>query len=39
MTRGDRVRRGLLGRVAAGASDRVLEIVDPNIVLDHVDVW
>ena len=24
--------------MAAGASDRVLEIVDPNMVLDHVDV-
>lgn len=30
--------RGLLGRVASGASERMLDIVDPNIVLDHVDV-
>lgn len=28
----------MLGRVAAGASDRMLEIVDPNAILDHVDV-
>lgn len=39
MTRPERQdERGLLGRVAAGASDRMLEIVDPNMVLDHVDV-
>lgn len=39
MTRPNRhEERGLLGRVAAGASDRVLDIVDPNMVLDHVDV-
>lgn len=31
-------RRGLLGRVASGASERVLDVVDPNLVLDHVDV-
>lgn len=30
--------RGLFGRVIDGASDRVLDIVDPNLVLDHVDV-
>jgi uncharacterized RDD family membrane protein YckC len=29
---------GFLGRVASGASDRMLDIVDPNMVLDHVDV-
>lgn len=34
----DNERRGFLGRVAAGASDRVLDFVDPNQVLDHVDV-
>lgn len=31
-------RRTLLGRMASGASERVLDIVDPNTVLDHVDV-
>jgi uncharacterized RDD family membrane protein YckC len=30
--------RSLLGRMAAGAGDRVLDIVDPNLVLDHVDI-
>lgn len=30
--------RGLFGRMASGASERMLEIVDPNTVLDHVDV-
>jgi uncharacterized RDD family membrane protein YckC len=30
--------RGLFSRIAGGASDRVLDIVDPNVVLDHVDV-
>jgi len=30
--------KGLIGRIASGASDRVLDIVDPNLVLDHVDV-
>ena len=30
--------RGLFGRMASGASDRMLDIVDPNVVLDHVDV-
>jgi uncharacterized RDD family membrane protein YckC len=39
MTRPDRDGgRGLVGRIASGASDRVLGIVDPNLVLDHVDV-
>lgn len=26
-----------MGRIASGASDRVLEMVDPNLVLNHVD--
>lgn len=30
--------RGIFGRIAAGASDRVLDIVDPNLVLEYVDV-
>ncbi|HEY6635045.1 MAG TPA: RDD family protein [Acidimicrobiia bacterium] len=30
--------KGFFGRMASGASDRVLEIVDPNLVLAHVDV-
>jgi uncharacterized RDD family membrane protein YckC len=30
--------RGLFGRMASGASDRMLDFVDPNMVLDHVDV-
>ena len=39
MTRPDRQNdKGLLGRMASEASDRVLDIVDPNVVLDHVDV-
>lgn len=39
MTRpGRETERGLLGRMASGASERVLDVVDPNIVLDHVDV-
>jgi uncharacterized RDD family membrane protein YckC len=29
---------GFLRRIAGGASERVLDIVDPNVVLDHVDV-
>lgn len=28
----------MFGRLASGASDRVLEIVDPNMILEHVDV-
>lgn len=27
-----------MGRIASGASDRVLGFVDPNLILDHVDV-
>ncbi len=40
MTRPEREdgEKGILGRIASGASDRVLDIVDPNMVLDHVDV-
>ena len=39
MTRpGREEEKGLFGRIASGASDRVLDIVDPNLVLDHVDV-
>ena len=30
--------RGIFGRIAAEASDRVLDIVDLNLVLDNVDV-
>ena len=30
--------RGLFGRVTAGATDRMLNVVDPNTVLEHVDV-
>lgn len=30
--------RSLLGRFAARANDRVLELVDPDVILDHVDV-
>lgn len=30
--------RGIFGRMAAEASDRVLDIVDPNLVLDNVDI-
>ena len=33
-----RNRRSILGRFAAKANDRVLELVDPDIVLGHVDV-
>jgi uncharacterized RDD family membrane protein YckC len=39
MTRPERQSdKGFLGRMASGASDRVLDFVDPNLVLDHVDV-
>lgn len=39
MARPDRDRdRGVFGRLASGASDRMLDIVDPNMVLEHVDV-
>lgn len=30
--------KGFIGRAASAASDRVLDLVDPNLVLDHVDV-
>ncbi len=30
--------RGLLSRIAGGAGERMLNVVDPNQVLDHVDV-
>ncbi|MFZ0015338.1 MAG: RDD family protein [Acidimicrobiia bacterium] len=30
--------RGFLGRMASGASERVLDIVDPNLILENVDV-
>lgn len=39
MTRPEREsERSLLGRMASGASERVLDVVDPNMILDHVDV-
>lgn len=39
MTRpGEDEERGLLGRMASGASERMLEMVDPNLILDYVDV-
>lgn len=38
MTRLERSDKGIFGRMASEASDRVLDIVDPNLVLDHVDV-
>jgi uncharacterized RDD family membrane protein YckC len=39
MTRPERDEpKSLLGRMASGASDRMLDLVDPNMVLDHVDV-
>lgn len=31
-------RQGLFQRAARGASERVLDIVDPDVVLEHVDV-
>ncbi|HEX6146807.1 MAG TPA: RDD family protein [Acidimicrobiia bacterium] len=31
-------RRGFLRRAARGASERVLDVVDPDMVLEHVDV-
>ncbi len=34
----DEPRNGLLSRAARGASERVLDIVDPDMVLEHVDV-
>lgn len=39
MTRPERDNdKGFIGRMASGASDRVLDFVDPNLVLDHVDI-
>jgi uncharacterized RDD family membrane protein YckC len=39
MTRPERdEHKGFLGRMASGASDRMLDIVDPNLILHHVDV-
>jgi uncharacterized RDD family membrane protein YckC len=31
-------QKGLIGRVAGAVTGRVVEVVDPDIVLDHVDV-
>ncbi len=31
-------RRGFFSRAARGASERVLDVVDPDVVLEHVDV-
>jgi uncharacterized RDD family membrane protein YckC len=30
--------KGIISRAASAASDRVLDLVDPNLVLDHIDV-
>ena len=30
--------KGIISRAANAASDRVLDLVDPNLVLDHIDV-
>jgi uncharacterized RDD family membrane protein YckC len=30
--------KGIISRAAIAASDRVLDLVDPNLVLDHIDV-
>jgi len=30
--------KGLISRAATAASDRVLDLVDPNLVLDHIDI-
>lgn len=39
MTRPERENdKGFFGRMASEASDRVLDIVDPNLVLSHVDI-
>jgi uncharacterized RDD family membrane protein YckC len=35
---GETERRGFFRRAARGASERVLEVVDPDMVLSHVDV-
>jgi uncharacterized RDD family membrane protein YckC len=34
----DSDRQGLLTRMARGASERVLDVVQPDMVLDHIDV-
>ena len=34
----DEPRNGLLSRAARGASERVLDIVDPDMLLEHVDI-
>ena len=34
----DREKRGFFRRAARGASERVLDVVDPDMVLEHVDV-
>lgn len=34
----DREKRGFFKRAARGASERVLDVVDPDMVLEHVDV-
>ena len=33
-----RPQKGLLGRVAGAMTERVVDVVDPDIVLDHVDL-
>ena len=33
-----RPQKGLIGRVAGAMTERVVDVVDPDIVLDHVDV-
>ena len=33
-----KTNRGLIGRVTAEATDRMLNVVDPNAVLEHVDI-
>ena len=33
-----RPQKGLLGRVAGAVTERVVDVVDPDIVLDHVDL-
>ena len=34
----EREKRGFFKRAARGASERVLDVVDPDLVLEHVDV-
>jgi len=38
MARSEKGEKGFLSRIAGGASERVLKVVDPNQVLGHVDV-